>query len=290
MGAAEFCGAVLFEEPFEDTAFADRGWYDQLAGTLSFDEAIEGSTASLECRYAPGASGCEGGVPGRHLFEGQEALCLSYWVKYSDGFIGSGVGYHPHEFYFVTNEDSEYIGPAATSLTAYVEQVGGVPRLALQDSLNVDTNCVLLNNDDFVGCNGDFDSYAFSEDRSAAACNGIMGDLDGRDCFSFGDSYYSARFWDADAQVFGTDDQWHHVVSYWKLNDIDNGIGVANGQLRYWVDDALLVSSDAILMRTGAHPDMRFDQLIMGPYIGDGSPIDQTMWIDDLSVHVGTPP
>ncbi len=289
VGPSRYCGEALFAEPFEDTDFAARGWYDALSGSLSTTEAIPGSTASLECRYAPGATGCEGGSPGRHLFEPQDSVCLSYWVKYSTGFIGSGVGYHPHEFHFVTNLDGEYIGPAATTLTTYTEQVGGVPRLAIQDSLNVDLNCVLLNNDDFVGCNGDFDSYVFSENRSAAACNGIIGDLDGRDCFSTGDSYYSSRYWDADQQVFALDDQWHHVVSYWSLNDIEGGEGIPNGQVRYWVDDQLLISHDQLLMRTGAHPDMGFNQFLLAPYIGDGSPIDQTMWVDDLVVHVGTP-
>ena len=48
----------------------------------------------------------------------------------------------------------------------------GVVRIALQDSRNNDANCVLLNNDSFVGCNGDFDSYVFSEARSVCSCSG----------------------------------------------------------------------------------------------------------------------
>lgn len=288
----DYCGRVLFAEPFEDTDWESRQWYDGPSGTLSTDEHVEGSTASFACRFAPGATGCEGGTPGRRLLEGQIAVCLSYWVKYSANWEGSGQPYHPHEFHFVTNEDDIYVGPAYSHLTTYIEQVGGVPRLAIQDSRNVDLDCILLNNDDFVGCNGDFDSYPFTEERSAAACNGLLGDLDGRDCFSTANGYYSARFWDADIQAFGDTDPWdknawHHVVSYWRLNDIEDGIGVPNGVLRYWVDDEQLVAHDAILMRTGAHPDMVFDQFIIAPYIGDGSPVDQTMWVDDLEIHAG---
>jgi hypothetical protein len=287
-----YCGRTLFAEPFEDDDFASRGWYDGPSGSLTTDEHVEGSTSSFVCRFAPGATGCEGGTPGRHLFDPQMGVCLSYWVKYSANWQGSGLPYHPHEFHFITNADTIYVGPANTHLTTYIEQVGGTPRLALQDSRNVDTSCILLNNDGFVGCDGDFDSYPFTEARSAAACNGLLGDLDGRDCFSTGNGYYSARFWDAEIRAFGDEapwdkNEWHLVQSYWRLNDIEDGIGIPNGVLRYWVDGELLVASDQILMRTGVHPDMRFDQFLIAPYIGDGSPVDQTMWVDDLVVAEG---
>jgi hypothetical protein len=291
-GPSAYCGRTLFAEPFEDDDFESRGWYDGPRGDLTTDEHIEGSTSAFVCRFVPGASGCEGGTPGRHLFDPQMGVCLSYWVKYSANWVGSQQPYHPHEFHFITNADTIYVGPANSHLTTYIEQVGGTPRLALQDSRNVDPACILLNNDNFVGCNGDFDSYPFTENRSAAACNGLVGDLDGRDCFSTGGGWYSARFWDSPVRAFGDaapwdKNDWHLVQSYWRLNDIEDGIGIPNGKLRYWVDNELLVSSDEILMRTGAHPDMRFDQFLIAPYIGDGSPIDQTMWIDDLVVSQG---
>src|SRR5256712_173219 len=41
------------------------------------------------------------------------------------------------------------------------------------------------------------------------------------------------------------------------------------------------------MLRTGAHPNMKFKQLIVAPYIGDGSPVDQTMWVDNLTVGTG---
>jgi hypothetical protein len=34
---------------------------------------------------------------------------------------------------------------------------------------------------------------------------------------------------------------------------------------------------------------MKFNQLIYGPYIGVGSPVNQTWWIDDLTVMDGLP-
>lgn len=288
------CGRVLFTETFEDGDFEARGWYDGPSGTLSTDEAIEGSTSSFECRYSTGVQECDGGTPGRHLFEPQTAVCLSYWVKYSSNWVGSQQPYHPHEFHFITNEDDMFVGPSHTRLTTYIEQVGGVPRLAIQDSVNVDPACILRNDDSFVGCDGSFEDYVFTEMRSAASCNGALGDLDYRDCFQSGRGWYSARFVDGPFQVFGDEapwlkDEWHHVRTYWRLNDIENGVGVPNGVIRYWVDDELLVERVEVLMRTGVHPDMAFDQFVVAPYIGDGSPVDQSMFVDDLEVSVGVP-
>ena len=60
-----------------------------------------------------------------------------------------------------------------------------------------------------------------------------------------------------------------------------------DGKIRYWYDGQILISSDNILFRTGAHPDMKFNQLLYGPYIGVGSPVDQTWWIDDLTIADG---
>jgi hypothetical protein len=294
-GPDPFAGTVLFTEPFEDGAFASRGWYDEATPVLSTVEHIPGGTSSWECTFQTGATGCTGGTPGRHLFADTTSVYLSYWVKYSANYVGSGLPYHPHEFHFITNEDGMWIGPAITHLTTYIEQSGGVPRLALQDSLNVDLNCILLNNDSFIGCNGDYATYPFTEMRSACSCNGLLGDLDGRDCFDYGGGlYYSARTWDATVQVFGDAapydrNAWHFIEAYFRLNDITGGVGVPNGVLRYWFDGQEVIAHDAVLLRTGAHPTMMFDQFLTAPYIGDGSPVTQTMWIDDLTVATGRP-
>ncbi len=55
-------------------------------------------------------------------------------------------------------------------------------------------------------------------------------------------------------------------------------------------DGRLVISSDRVLLRTAQHTTMRFDQLAMLPYIGDGSPIEQTMLIDEIVVAEGVRP
>jgi len=277
-------GEVLFVEPFDDSDFASRGWYDGPAGAVSPDS--HDGPGAFECTFEAGGTSCRDGKPARHPITETETVYVSFWVRYDDAWVGSGRPYHPHEFHFTTNEDSQWVGPANSHLTLYIEHVGGEPRLAMQDSRNVDTNCILRNDDSFVGCGGDFDTYPFTEARSAASCNGLMGDWDSRDCF-FGSYWYSAKGWQASQTL--TNGQWHFVEAYFALNSVPGGVGVPDGLVRYALDGEILIAYDDVLLRSGAHPDMRFNQFLMLPYIGDGSPIEQTVLYDELTVATGKP-
>ena len=283
---------VLLFEDFESGDFEAKGWYDGFDDQRTSEEYKNGSY-SYEGHFAIGA---KNSGAGRHLFTPTDKVYMSYWVKYSENYIGSGVGYHPHEWNILTNEDWAYQGPADTYLTLYIEQNAGRPILALQDSKNVDPGCILLNNNSFIGCNGNFATYSFSEYRSVASCNGLVGEVDRRDCFSSSGSthgYYSSRAWAADSIYFRNTpgpyykNDWHFIEAYFEMNTIEEGMGVPSGKIRYWYDGQLLVTSDSILFRTGIHPDMKFNQLFYGPYIGVGSPVDQTWWVDDLTIADG---
>jgi hypothetical protein len=283
--------AVLVQENFEDTNFSSRGWYDAPRATLSQVEHVAGSTKCFECFFKTGALGCQGGTPGRHLFAEAETVFVSFWIKYSANYVGSGKPYHPHLFHFVTNKDDKWVGPSFTHLTTYTEQVGGTVRIALQDSRNNDTNCLLLNNGSFLGCNGNYRTYVFTEDRSVCACNGVVGDSGGRDCFNQGDgTYYSARYWDSSNKMFLDQagpfykGDWHFIESCFIMNSIANGKGLADGVIQYWYDGKLTIDLHHILFRTGKYPDMKFNQFLIAPYIGDGSPVDQYLWVDNLTI------
>lgn len=286
--------SVLIFEDFEEGNFTAKGWYDGFPDKRTIVEFKNGSH-SYSGNFAKGTTSVGGG---RHLFTPTEKVYVSYWVKYSDNWVGSGVRYHPHEWSMLTTEDGMYQGPANTYLTVYIEQNAGRPRLALQDSRNVDTNCILLNNNSFIGCNGNFSTYVFTENRSVCSCNGLMGYLDERDCFPNSGrikSYYSARIWEADTVYFQNTrgkyykNNWHLIEAYFELNSIIDGAGVPNGKIRYWYDGELLITSDSILFRTASHPDMKFNQLLYAPHIGVGSPINQTFWVDDLTIADGIP-
>ena len=40
-----------------------------------------------------------------------------------------------------------------------------------------------------------------------------------------------------------------------------------------------------MVFRTGQHPAMKIDQLLLGPYYGPGVPHEQWIWIDDLRIY-----
>jgi hypothetical protein len=271
-------GTLLFKELFEDTNFESRGWYDRRGGILSPSEHIPGGTESLECRILQGAKGCYGGVPGRHSFSETDSVYVSFWIKYSANWTGSNKPYHPHLFYLLTNQNDRFVGPAWTRLTAYIEENGRIPLLAIQDGQNIDKTKIgknLLNvteNRAVAGCNGDSDGYG----------KGV--------CYRCRSEYCNWKQWKAGRILFSNDpgpyykNDWHHVEAYFKLNSISNGRGVADGAIKCWYDNRLVIDHSDVMMRTARHPGMKFNQFLIGPWIGDGSPVDQTFWIDNLTV------
>jgi len=66
-------------------------------------------------------------------------------------------------------------------------------------------------------------------------------------------------------------------------------LGQADGVMQYWFNGTLVIDRHDILFRTGARPTIQFHQFLIGPYIGDGSPVDQSMWVDNLTVATAKP-
>jgi hypothetical protein len=294
-------GTILLLEHFDDNDFASRGWYDGSSGTISTTEHAAGSASSYQCDFAVGATRCTDGAPARHPITPSASVYLSFYVKFSPNWVGSGQPYHPHMLHFVSDADDDYVGFANTHLTTYTEVVWdgaagtGKAMLALQDTLNVDPSCILLNDDSFVGCNGDFGTYPFTESRSVCACNGLAGDVDGRDCFDIGGGqWYSARSWSSaaaftDAGGGRYKGDWHFVEAYFQMNSVQSGVGVPDGKIRWVQDGQTLITHDHVLLRTGARPTLKFSQFAVAPYIGDGSPVAQTFWLDELTVATARP-
>lgn len=281
---------VLFAENFEDTSFGSRGWYDLPSGgitSLSSTEHITGSTHSLQVNFLQGGTGPSPSTAARHLFTPTTSVYLRYWVMHSSNWVGSGQTYHPHEFYFLTNEDDAYVGPAWTHLTGYVEENvaadGGHAVLGAQDASNIDTTRI---NQDLTNV---------TENRAVSGCNGNPDGTVEISCYSGSGYWYNGKTWRSSQAVFvdaagaNYKGDWHKVEVYFKLNSIVNGIGQADGVAQYWVDGVLVIDRHNLMFRTGAHPTMKFNQLLMAPYIGDGSPVAQTLWFDDLVVMTGHP-
>jgi hypothetical protein len=277
---------ILFSESFEDTNLKSRGWYDFNAVQLSTTEHVGGSTSSIEFRFAQGATTPASGKVLRRKFTETDSVYISYYVKYSSNWQGSDHPYHPHEFYLMTNLEDDYAGPAYTHLTAYVEQNEGVPLLAIQDGKNVDESRIgidLTNVTEaraIAGCNGDSDGYGTGD------CYASL-DVPGGSVHWNGKGWRAAKihFQDTAGAYYKSD--WHFVEAYFKLNSIQNGKGIADGQIKYWYDGALIIDHENVMLRTGQNPNIQFNQLMIGPYIGDGSPVTQTFWVDNLTISTG---
>jgi hypothetical protein len=279
---------LLFQENFEDANLASRGWYDNTSVLLSTIEHIAGSTSSAEYRFLPAATIPTSGGSQRHKFTPSNSFYVSFYVKYSANWVGSNKAYHPHEFYTLSTLDGDYDGPSQNFLDIYVEhnyQNGGRPRLAIQDNKSVNYGYGPL----------PVNLVSVTENRSTAGCNGVVEINMPSECFNFG------TYWYNDKQITGPvvfqpnpgpgyKNNWNFVEAYFQLNTIVNGIGQADGVMQYWFNGTLIIDRHDILFRTGAHPTLQFNQFLIAPFIGDGSPVDQSMWVDNLRIATGRIP
>jgi uncharacterized protein YjdB len=280
---------VLFEEKFEDTNFAGRGWYDIYSGgltSLSTDH-IPGSTHSLQVNFVAGQTGASPSTSGRHLFTPSNSVYLRYWVKYSTNWIGSGQTFHPHEFHFLTTEDNDYAGLASDALTMYIEQSyqsgGGLASLGAQDSRNIDVTRI---NQDLTNV---------TENRAVSGCNGNPEPGVTGDCYQSGGAYFNGRTWRSASPVFlpnpgpGYKADWHKVEVYFQLNSIVAGKAQPDGIAQYSIDGQMVIDRRNVYFRTAARPNMNFNQFIIAPYFGNGSPINLNIWYDALIVQTARP-
>lgn len=274
---------TLFVERFDDPNLLQRGWYDFSSAKVDSTVATQGS-ASLACHFALGATTPTPVKVLRRQFTPTTSVYLRYFVRYSANWTGSNKPYHPHEFNITTNADNKYVGPAWTHLTTYIEHNEGVPLLALQDGRNINVASVRQ------------DISNSTQDRSTCGCNGTLDNYP-TDCYNSGTEWRNGKQWRA-SQVWFADqpgarykNDWHKVEAYFQLNTIENGKGLTNGVVQYWYDDSLLINKNDVEMRTAMQPLLAFNQILVAPYIGDGSPVAQSMWIDDLVLGTKrTPP
>jgi len=269
---------VLFEELFEDTNWASRGWYDNPKMEITSSEHVAGSKYSCLWHWKKAGDIGVVGTGGRVLIKPVSSVIISFYIKHSPNWKWTGVDWHPHEFHFITDADPPYIGPAYTHLTLYIEVVNGKPRLAIQDGKNIDESRVGRN---LVGV---------TENRAVAGGNGDSDGYGKGDCYRAGNVHANGKYWEADQVYFSNElgqyykGDWHHVKAKFKLNSVMNGVGMKDGILQYWFDGKLIMDYRNVVFRTGQHPNMKINQFLMAPYFGPGVPHEQWIWIDDLRV------
>ncbi len=226
-----------------------------LAGRGWYDTGmvrIAGNAAAgkgcAEYEWAAGASGTAGTAGARHPLEPTDEIYVRYYLKLSKGWGWTGKGYHPHLTHMLTTENDRVAGPAATHLTVYIEPVDGRLRLAAQDIQN------------------------------RAAPHGLtQGPLKGG---------YNGKLYDSKDVLF-TDDKWHCIEAYFKLNTLDlkNDRPNADGVVRGWFDGKPVIDRSDVVLRSTDYPKMKFNQFLLMPYFGPRLlPHAQKLWIDELVV------
>lgn len=270
----------LITERFDDSNFASRGWYD-LGGSFVLDSSNPHSGSnSLRFTYQMGNSLPDTGWSGRIKFVAVTQLYIEFWARYSTNWVGSGQTAQPHEWQFLTNLDGDFQGPANSHLSMLIEhnyQSGLVGRVGAQDHDNIDQSEI---GNDITGT---------TELRGAHGCNGFLETTHtGSDCFDQGGGdFTNARRWD-DSGVTISDankDNWNKIGVFIKLNSISGGIGQEDGEIKYWLNGSSVMNHQGVVIRTGEHANMKFDQLLLLPFIGAGAPVTQSVWFDDLIIQ-----
>ena len=264
----------LFSESFENLSWSSRGWYDNTAhGLLETSGCYSGNC--LKWSWSQGATTPANGGGVRRLFTPVEEVFLRYYLKVGSTWQGSGLSYQPHMIQIMSDLDSAYQGPAYAYLDSYFEINGNPPSVVFgfQDSERINT----------TKGTPPINLTGVTENRSVAGCNGTLGDPGtSESCYQSG-SWYNGRMWKDTATL--SKDAWHKIEFYLKMNTISNNVAQANGILQLWVDGNLTISKSNILYRTNQDPTKRWTQLFFGPYMGSGSPVAQTAWIDELSIY-----
>jgi len=275
----------FFSESFDDTNFAGRGWYDGTGGQIDSSNHITGSIASFNCHWIRGGTDCAGGTPHRHLFTASPTVYVSFWMKLGSATVqwqGSGVPYHPHLVQLLTDADNAYIGPNSSLFSALIETSLFKPRIAEADSMAV--NVPQAGPTPGAGPN----LLTSATPHAVAGCNGNQNSSSS--CYACAPpnypsvgAYCNSTYWDAASPAF-INNQWHHVEFYAAMNSTSAGIAHPDGIFKYWVDGNLVINYTNVYLRSGDNPNRKFNQLLLAPYIGVGSPVAQDLWIDNLVV------
>jgi len=285
IGLTTFAGAeTLFMESFENSDFLSRDWYDNTNhGTI----VPGGKTGNcLQWAWTAGQTTPVNGGALRKKFAPTEALYVSIYVKFQPAWRGSQKPYHPHILLFPSNLDGDYCPLANNYLNTYLEFISDMASpyairisAAIQDSLRVNVNYGSPPNN----------LTETTENRSVAHCNGCKAGADcGMGICYNGGGWYSAYAWRSSNYAVPRD-QWVHIEAYFRMNTIRSNAGQADGVMQMWTDGMKVFDLRRVIYRTKQDETKKWAQFVLAPYIGDGSPISQTMWLDELTVGTESP-
>ena len=273
----------IMSESFESAINNNRGWIDG-----SMTDIVSGGQSgnALRWTWAAGATQPTGSNTVRYdLGADYQQLFVRYYVKFDSAWRGSGQTYHPHYLQILSNQDvsADPYGPTANNyLALYIEAIADTaspytvrPSFAFQDEKRVNTSSGTLPNN----------LRATTENRSTGYCNQSI-----PSGFTLGACYADTTYYSADVLTASgasiTKGQWVQVDTWIKMNSIVGGIGQQDGVMQMWINGNLVMNQSNIQWKTNQNPTLAFRQVVLAPWIGDGSPINSnTMYFDELTVY-----
>jgi hypothetical protein len=270
-------GTLLFSESFENDSWSSRGWYD---GTNSTGTASNGySGSALRWEGASAATKPTGFSTIRNnLSQAVDEFLIEYYVKYDSGWQGSRQTYHPHLMHILSSDDTSYQGFAASNSNLYFE--------SLSDTSSPYTNYPIIAHQDLVRAVSDTNDLTdITEARSANECDTPYEETGATNgvCYASGDNWYSSNTWKSQGISIPESD-WVKITAYIKTNTFTAGVANFDGIMKLWVNDSLAIESNTVLYAAGGYEGATWNKIALAPWIGDGSPVNQTMWLDELEI------
>lgn len=272
-------GSLLFSESFEDDNW--DGWEDGTDSTGTEAGGVVGN--ALKWTWASSATRPTGFSAIRKDFsQSVDEFVVEYLVKYDTGWRGSGAAYHPHLIHIHTTADSQYQSPADAHGSIYLESIADTgspytnyPQVAFQDSQRVNYS---------LGT-PPLDLTASTEDRSTGQCNTpyTVHGADVGTCYGSGTDWWSSfQFLPQDVAIPGG--EWVRVTAYIKKNTVSDSVANSDGIVKLWVNDTLTIDSSTVQFFAAENIGTKWSRFLLAPYIGDGSPVEQSVWLDELNV------
>jgi hypothetical protein len=272
-------GTNLLTEGFNDNNLAARGWFDDDSVDIDTSTKYAGA-GSLRLAWGNGGTNPPLIVAMRKDFTASDTLYISMYWRFNSNWVGSGQSYHPHLIMILSDLDDHWGGLAYNYLDTYIETSNLTPTMYLQDGMNVNLAYGTPPNN----------LTATTETRDVAGCNGCLSgsDCGTGSCYNVGGSeWWNARNWTGSSNFSLS--AWQKVEVYLKMNTIASSHAVADGIMKMWVDGGMVINNTHVVFRTNQHPTMKWATFVIAPWIGDGSPQAQTMWIDELSIDTELP-
>ena len=286
------------DEPTGEIILSHHGW--------SNSALYDGSHAIIEdgvlkWHWQQGNTRPDGaGIAARqYLSKPVTELYFDTEIWLSSTWRGSGENWHPHLFHILSNDDGDWSPLAYTHNSLYFEIMSDTsspyttyPHFAMQDRQRVNTG----------HGTPPIDLVGITENRAAGHCNtpaSTQGDdISGNggtktgDCYIYDPEtdhpYYSAIMYKG-GTVDIPRDQWVKLRYYVKMNTFTNNVANFDGVVKIWINDTLAFELDEFMFAAGNFHDTKWDKIAYAPFMGNGSPVHQTMWIKELTIYEGTP-